>query len=111
VPLSDAAIAALGTPGQGLVFKPSRGAQLGNDVLADTFKPCGFIDPVQKRPAVVHGLRSTFGDWGRDNGWSDAVVDCALAHKQVGVRKSYFRSSLFEERRKLHDAWASYVTA
>jgi len=113
VPLSDAAVALLSRSNDrdGLVFKPSRGVRLGNDALRNVYEPLGFIDPVQKRTAVVHGLRSTFGDWGRENGQSDEVVDCALGHKQVGVRASYFRSSRFDERRKLHDAWAAYVTA
>ncbi len=110
VPLSDATIAVLGPKGQALVFKPSRGVKLGNDAFDNVFKPLGFIDPVQHKPATVHGMRSTLGDWGRDNKLSDDVDDCALAHKQVGKRASYFRATRFDERRELADAWAAYVT-
>ena len=60
--------------------------------------------------ATVHGSRSTFRDWCPDTGKAREVVEAALAHAVGGVEGAYFRSDLFERRRRLMDAWAAYVT-
>jgi integrase len=59
---------------------------------------------------TVHGFRSTFTDWAHETtDFPDIVIDMALAHK-VGdkVQAAYRRGDLFEKRRNLMAAWASY---
>jgi integrase len=66
-----------------------------------------------KRPDLTaHGFRSTFRDWAAETtGFPSEVVEMALAHA-VGdkVVAAYRRGDLFEKRRELMDAWASYCT-
>ena len=41
----------------------------------------GFMDRDNQRPAVPHGLRSTFRDWVAETGQSREAADLQLAHK------------------------------
>ena len=61
--------------------------------------------------ATVHGFRSSFRDWCADTGQPRELAEAALAHTVGGVEGAYFRSDLFERRRKLMDAWAKYLIA
>ena len=61
--------------------------------------------------ATVHGFRSSFRDWCADTGQPRELAEAALAHTVGGVEGAYFRSDLFERRRKLMDAWAEYLIA
>ena len=61
--------------------------------------------------ATVHGFRSSFRDWCADTGQPRELAEAALAHTVGGVEGAYFRSDLFEQRRKLMDAWAEYLIA
>lgn len=54
---------------------------------------------------TVHGLRSTFRDW-----CAREIAEAALAHVVAGVEGAYFRSDLFERRRRLMDQWAGFAT-
>ncbi len=59
---------------------------------------------------VPHGFRSSFRDWAAEcTDTPHAVMEAALAHV-VGnsTEAAYFRSDLFERRRGLMDAWATY---
>ena len=58
--------------------------------------------------ATVHGFRSSFRDWCADSGQPREVAEAALAHTVGGVEGAYFRSDLFDRRRKLMDAWADF---
>ena len=60
--------------------------------------------------ATVHGFRSGFRDWCADTGKAREVAEAALAHTVGGVEGAYFRSDLFERRRRLMDAWAAFLT-
>lgn len=60
----------------------------------------------------VHGFRSTFRDWvAESTNYPAEVAEAALAH-MVSDRTvaAYQRGDLFEKRRKLMDAWASFCT-
>lgn len=60
---------------------------------------------------TVHGMRSTFRDWvAEDTPYSERLAEVALSHL-VGneTERAYQRGDLFEKRRKLMEAWASYV--
>ena len=59
---------------------------------------------------VVHGFRSTFRDWaGETTNFPNHVVEQALAHViPSAAEAAYRRGDLFEKRRKLMEAWATY---
>ena len=63
-----------------------------------------------KSEVTVHGFRSTFRDWASETtGFSHEVCEMALAHT-IGnkAEAAYRRGDLFDKRRKLMEAWASY---
>ena len=113
VPLSDAALAVLQRArhlddGSGLVF-PSprkRGRPLSDMALTKLLRDSGLAERT-----VVHGFRSSFRDWCAETGKPRELAEAALAHVVAGVEGAYFRSDLFERRRKLMDQWAAFVTA
>lgn len=60
---------------------------------------------------TVHGFRSTFRDWAAEQtAFPREVCEAALAHisGKDATEAAYFRSDLFEKRRQLMDAWATY---
>jgi len=109
VPLTDAMLAALGTPGDGdaYVFPSSRtGGILGHKSLDKEWVPNGY---------TLHGFRSSFQTWAaeQDDGraYPFEVREAALAHgKANAVVEAYDRSKLFEARRKLMQSWSDFVT-
>ena len=112
VPLSYAALDVLERArvldvGSGLVFpSPIRaGRPLSNVTLTKVLRTAGLAEK-----ATVHGFRSTFRDWCADTGKPRQVAEAALAHAVRGVEGAYFRSDLFERRRRLMDSWAAYLT-
>jgi integrase len=62
---------------------------------------------------TVHGFRSAFRDWAAERtSYATDVIEAALAHaKGSKVEAAYFRSDLFDKRRRLMDDWAAYVEA
>jgi len=64
------------------------------------------------RRVTVHGFRSSFRDWAAERtNYPDHVVEQALAHT-IGsaVERAYRRTDVFEQRRRLMDAWAEFCT-
>lgn len=62
--------------------------------------------------ATVHGFRSTFRDWARVVAKArEDTIEISLAHV-VGskTQRAYARDQLLEERAKLMDQWARYVS-
>jgi integrase len=107
VPLSDRAITILQDMAarreSGFVFPGQRKAGLSNMALLGVLR-------VMNRAVTVHGFRSAFRTWAAErSNFQREVAEAALAHV-VGdqVERSYQRGDLFEKRRKLMDAWASY---
>lgn len=73
-----------------------------------------YIDPRESgREVVPHGFRSTFRDWaGERTAFPKEVAEAALAHINADkVEAAYARGDLFDKRRKLMEAWASYCAA
>jgi len=71
----------------------------------------GFLDPRSRRPAVPHGLRSSFRDWAAERtNYPREMAEIALAHN-VGsdVERAYRRSDIVEKRRAMMEAWARFV--
>ena len=59
---------------------------------------------------TTHGFRSTFRDWAAEaTAFPAEVAEMALAHV-VGdkVEAAYRRGDLFQKRRQLAEAWATY---
>ncbi len=70
----------------------------------------GYLDSRNKRPAVPHGLRSTFRDWAAESGIERDLAEMALAHN-VGseVERAYRRTDMLERRRGLLESWGRYM--
>jgi integrase len=110
VPLSRAALAILRTrqkSGDKSVFVfpgGTRGKAISNMAMLQTLRR------MERGDLTVHGFRSTFRDWAAEQtAIAREVGEAALAHV-VGdkVEAAYRRGDLFEKRRKLMDAWATY---
>jgi integrase len=121
VPLSEAAIAVLsGLPHRtGLLFPAQRGGVLSDAAVGATMTrihadapDAGFLDRASKRPAVPHGLRSTFRDWAAEStNFAGDLVEMALAHKvSNAVEAAYRRGDMMEKRKVLMAAWAAHLT-
>ena len=93
--------------GSGLVF-PSpvrRGRPLSDVTLTKVLRDKDIAER-----ATVHGFRSSFRDWCAETGKVREIAEAALAHTVKGVEGAYFRSDLFDRRRRLMDSWAAFVT-
>ena len=127
VPLPPAAVALLlALPrfaGSDLVFPAPRGGQLSDMTLSAAMKRlheadvaaggAGFNDRVAKRPAVPHGLRSTFRDWVAERtSYPGEMAEVALAHR-IGsaVEAAYRRGDMIEKRRGMMAAWGAVLGA
>ena len=126
VPLPVAAVALLAAlprfTDNPLVFPAVRGGELSDMTLSATMKRLheaelaegrqGFIDRVSKRPAVPHGLRSTFRDWVAERThFPGDMAEVALAHRvSNAVEAAYRRGDMVEKRRTMMEAWENYLT-
>jgi integrase len=65
---------------------------------------------VLRSDAVVHGFRATFRTWAAEQtGFPHEVCEAALGHRVSNeVVRAYRRTSFFEKRRDLMEAWAKF---
>ena len=98
------------------VFPSSKGDMLSDMALNALMKrmhrsdPSGFIDKVSERPAVPHGLRSTFRDWVAENELSREAAELQLDHKfGSSVEHAYYRSDLLDKRAELMIKWSAFL--
>jgi integrase len=65
---------------------------------------------VKGEAVVPHGCRSTFRDWASERtGYSKEAIEISLAHRTDDeTEAAYFRSDLFEKRRRLLRDWAKF---
>jgi integrase len=126
IPLSDRAVALLKAlprlEGNPLAFPAARGGQLSDMTLSATMKRMheaevtsggtGFIDRTSKRPAVPHGLRSTFRDWVAERTtYPGDMAEVALAHSiSNAVEASYRRGDMIEKRRRMMADWSNFLS-
>ena len=126
VTLSDPALGLLETLprllNSELVFFSPKGGPLSDMALSSVMRRMDeaalkagaprFLDPQSGRPAVPHGLRSTFRDWAAEQGYDHIIAELALAH-HVGstVERAYRRSDLVERRRDMMANWAAFLGA
>jgi len=75
--------------------------------------PCGYLDPRSQRPAVPHGLRSSFRDWVSERtSYPGEMAEVALAHKiSNAVSAAYRRGDQLEKRRHMMEEWGRFVLA
>jgi integrase len=125
IPLSNAAVALLQAlprlQDNPLIFPATRGGELSDVTLSAAMKRmhatdiaaggAGFVDRASKRPAVPHGLRSTFRDWVAEHtNYPGDMAEVALAHRiSNAAEASYRRGDMVEKRRKMMGDWAGYL--
>lgn len=104
------------------VFPSTRGGMLSDMTLsmlmrrqhataAESGLP-GYLDRVSKRPAVPHGLRSTFRDWAAERTqYPGDMAEVALAHRINNVvEAAYRRGDMIEKRRRMMADWADFLS-
>ena len=110
VPLSDAALA--------VIEAMPRTGNLGDFVFPggksngplSNMAMLALLKRMKRADLTVHGFRSTFRDWAAERTtFQNEVLEMALAHA-VGdkVEAAYRRGDLFDKRRGLMEAWATY---
>jgi integrase len=69
-----------------------------------------LLKRMKRADITTHGFRSAFRDWvGEETNFPNDLAELALAHKVADkVEAAYRRCTMFEKRRKLAEAWASY---
>ena len=122
VPLSPAAVKLLKSlpriVGNAHLFPgASKLGRLSENTLNEVIKRLHERDAVPSdapgRPAVVHGMRSTFRNWGRER--TDfsrpELMELSLAHT-VGnaVERAYARDDALEQRRTIMVAWSEFIS-
>ncbi|MCR9151910.1 MAG: integrase arm-type DNA-binding domain-containing protein [Rhodobacteraceae bacterium] len=126
VPLTPEAVALLESlprlDGSPYVFFAPRGGMLSDMSISAVMRrmqeaqvkagEAGYLDPASKRPAVPHGLRSTFRQWAAEQGYPRDMAEIALAHF-IGseVERAYQRSDMLDRRRDMMAAWAGFLRA
>ncbi len=88
------------------VFPGVRRGPLSDKTLSKLMRELGI-------GAVPHGFRSSFREWAAERtNIPREVCEEALAHVNTNrVEAAYQRSDLFDRRRMLMDAWATYLEA
>lgn len=126
VPLPPSAMDLVATlpraKGNELVFWAPRGGAFSDASIAAVMRKIhetdlraagrGYLDARNDRPAVPHGLRSTFRTWVAERTQFDGdMAEIALAHK-VGTRvqQAYDRSDQLEKRREMMAAWSAFLS-
>jgi integrase len=107
VPLSDAALALLLDPGQpdAFVFPSDAGGKMYRHAFFNELKRMGI-------QVTAHGFRSCFRDWAAERGVDHTLAELALGHSVgTAVERAYRRTTMFEKRRQLADAWAKFCDA
>lgn len=125
VPLSSAAIEMLSTQprlmGCPYIFPSPKNGQMSDMTISAVMRRIqaaeekegrpGFLDSRSRRPAVPHGLRSSFRDWAAERtNYPRDMAELGLAHN-VGnaVERAYRRGDMVERRRKMMEDWAHFL--
>lgn len=103
--------------GSPYVFFAARGGKLSDMSISAVMRrmqeaqvkigKAGYLDPSSKRPAVPHGLRSTFRQWAAEQGYPRDMAELALAHWMGSeVERAYQRADMLDRRRAMMEDWA-----
>ena len=90
---------------EGLVFPGTKaGKALSDMTLSKLVKELGF-------DADIHGFRTSFRTWAQERtNFPREVAEAALAHTiRDKAEAAYARSDVFDKRRKMMGAWASFI--
>ena len=112
VPLSDAMIAVLKKLSPTL-SRPAGALVFPNPSTCRPIRAGTVLNAVQSANAEVttHGFRSSFMDWGRDQGYPRETLKLCLA-QTIGskIDQSYARDTLLEHRRLIMEAWGAWCS-
>jgi integrase len=93
-----------------LVFPSPTGKVFSDNTLSKFLRDHKVKSDVPGRYATVHGFRSTFRTWGTDQQHDRDTLEKALAHTEKNdLVRTYSRTYLLEQRRKLMEGWADFV--
>lgn len=68
-----------------------------------------FTSDIPNRFPTVHGFRTTFKSWSRQQGYANELSEIQLWHKLGNrVQQAYDRDPMLEQRREMMQAWADY---
>jgi integrase len=86
-----------------LVFPGATGKPLSDMTLTKILRD-------MKEPFTVHGMRSSFRDWAAEQtSFPREIAEAALAHAVPNaVEAAYRRTTFFDKRREMMDAWGSF---
>lgn len=117
VPLSDAALAVLAKADalrlldSDVVFPGATGKPMSDMTLLKVLRD-------MSEPFHVHGFRSALTDWAANEGFPDAVVEAALAHKTPDAVQAAYRRTTYlgtpgqpGARVKLMEAWGRFCAS
>jgi integrase len=93
------------------ILAAMQGERRGERVFNVSIRTIGNLVRDMDPTATIHGFRSSFRDWAGDVAHAPReIAEEALAHA-VGnqTERAYRRGDALDQRRKLMDAWASYV--
>src|SRR5262249_46601514 len=90
-----------------IVFPGRRaGEPLSNMAFLMALRRMGYDD------LTAHGFRATFKTWAEEKTKFDSlVIEASMAHVVKGIERHYLRTTFFEQRKKLMNAWAAFATA
>ena len=116
VPLSEAALEVLAkarafrVDEAEVVFSGATGKAMSDMTLLKVLRD-------MQEPFHVHGFRSSFTDWAANEGFPNAVVEAALAHKTPDAVQAAYRRTTYlgtnkapGMRVKLMDTWGAYCS-
>jgi integrase len=87
----------------GFVFDAGSGKPMSGNTMLYAIKRFDDI--------TTHGFRATLGSWCAENGIEKALSDLIKSHQPKYLDAAYNRVDRLEERRKVLQAWADFVTA
>ena len=109
-PMSDQALEVLREvrllhPRTKLVFPGKRsGTMFGDETIRNLLKRCNV-------PATIHGYRSSFKGWCRDNDVPELLSEFSLSHVEGSATvAAYARDDLLEKRRPVMQQWADAIS-
>jgi len=93
-----------------LVFPTIRGKVPSDMILTKFLRDHNIMSSEAGRTATAHGFRSSFRNWGSENGYPRDYAERALAHTISNqVEAAYHTTDLLDQRRDMMEAWSQYV--
>lgn len=97
-------------PGRGSSKKPFAKSALNKALEGLTFAWEKGTDAEQAMaPLTIHDLRRTGATLLTENGFNKDVIEKALSHEAIGIRKVYVIAEFAEQRKLMLQWWADYV--